>query len=146
MHVRLMFPAQYLAGEDLQAAGKDVTLTISRLVRENVRTEKGDEAKWVLFFSEMEERNRRDPNQPNKRMVVNKTNARQIAKLYGPETNDWIGKRITLYHEPGVMAFGKRTGGIRIRDAVPPEPKTQPRPDPEPAQDAGDEASAAGAI
>ena len=31
-----------------------------------------------------------------KKMVLNKTNAATIAKLYGEETDEWLGKRIIL--------------------------------------------------
>lgn len=35
--------------------------------------------------------------QTDKKMVCNKTNANTIADIYGDETNNWIGKEITLF-------------------------------------------------
>src|SRR5687768_3981483 len=104
MNARFLFPKEYLATEDL--GGKEVTLTISKLVSEEVRTEKGEVDKWIIHFKEMEERVRKDRKQVNKRLPLNKTNAKSIQKLYGSETDDWLGKKITLY-PTSCMAFGK---------------------------------------
>lgn len=130
MHVRLLFPAEYLSHEDLEAAGKDVTLTISSLDQEEVRGDKGKELRWVLSFHEMDERHRKDNTRPRKRLILNKTNAKQIAQLYGPETNDWAGKRITLYGTT-CQAFGDTVGCLRIRPQVPRD-STPKQPDPAP--------------
>jgi hypothetical protein len=59
-------------------------------------------------------------------LILNKTNARQIAKLHGEEASEWVGKRITLYATTCDFA-GKAVGCIRIRDEVPPEPSQQPQ-------------------
>ena len=116
MDARLLFPNEYLCAADM--AGKDVTLTISRLSQEALRTDKGDEDKWVLFFAEMEERHRQNKKKINKRLVLNKTNAKTIIKLYGTETNNWIGRAITIYATT-CMAFGQQVDCVRIRDRVP---------------------------
>lgn len=116
MDARLLFPNEFLAAADLQ--GRDVTLTISRLIQEDLRTDKGDEPRWVLSFAEMEERHRRDKKKINKRLVLNKTNARVIAKIHGRETDDWIAKQITLYATT-CMAFRQEVDCIRIRDKAP---------------------------
>jgi hypothetical protein len=130
MHIRLMFPKEYLAHEDLM--GRDVTMTISRVGSEQLRTEQGNEDKWCVYFAEMEARHAKEPKKPNKRLVLNVTCARSIAKLYGPETDAWIGKRITLY-ETVCMAFGKQTGCIRIRESAPkPKNGKAPQDEPEP--------------
>lgn len=116
MDSRLLFPNDYLSAADLQE--KDVTLTISRLVQEELRTEKGNEDKWVLYFKEMEERHKRDPKRRNKRLVLNKTNAGSISVVWGTETNDWVGKAITLWPTT-CQAFGKQADCIRIREKKP---------------------------
>lgn len=116
MHYKLMFPKQYLAAHELQ--GKDVTLTICDLGTESMKSDKGEEEKWCLYFKEMEERNRRDKKKINKRLVLNVTNANVIAGLYGNETKEWVGKRITLYATQ-CQAFGKTADCIRIRDRKP---------------------------
>jgi hypothetical protein len=131
MHVRLMFPAEYLSSEDMEAAGRDVTLTISGLDQEEVRTDKGKEQRWVLSFHELDERHRKDNRQPRKRLILNKTNTKQIAKIHGSETNDWIGKRVTLYGTT-CQAFGDTVPCIRVRPKAPKQTKKQ---EPEPVVD-----------
>ena len=63
----------------------------------------------------MEARVKKDKSAINKRLVANVTNARSIAKQYGPETDDWTGKQITLYRTQ-CMAFGEMVDCIRIRE------------------------------
>jgi len=117
MDARLLFPKEYLGAPDLR--GKDVTLTISRLAQEALRTDKGEEDKWVVYFAEMEERHKRNKKQLNKKLVLNRTNAKSIAKLLGNETDNWIGKPITLYPTT-CLAFGKEADCIRIREKANP--------------------------
>ena len=74
-------PNRYLKASDLN--GKNVTLTIKSAEREEIGFDK--ERKIVLGFANTE-----------KLMVLNKTNGIAIAKMHGDETDDWIGKRITL--------------------------------------------------
>jgi hypothetical protein len=59
----------------------------------------------------------------DKALVANMINTRTIAGLYGDESDDWIGHRITLY--PTETAFnGKMVPCIRVRSKP---PKQQPR-------------------
>jgi hypothetical protein len=51
-------------------------------------------------------------------LLLNVTNARQIAQLYGEEATEWKGKRITLYATTCDFA-GRTVACIRIRDQVP---------------------------
>lgn len=113
MDARLLFPNEYLGAADLR--GKDVTLTVARLALEDLRTESGTERKPVLYFVELEERAKK--NQINKKLVLNKTNARSIMAVHGTETNDWKGKKITLYATT-CQAFGQTVDCIRIRDGA----------------------------
>jgi hypothetical protein len=53
-----------------------------------------------------------------KKLALNKTNGKTIAKLYGTDTDDWAGELITLY--PTTTAFGGETVGcIRVRPQRP---------------------------
>ena len=54
-----------------------------------------------------------------KKLWCNKTNGRTIAKLYG-KTENWIGKRITLFPTDTRGAGGQTVPCIRVR---PNEPK-----------------------
>lgn len=115
MHVRLMFENEYLSAADLR--GKPVTLTISRVVQEELQVVEGPkELKYVVYFEEMEERHKRDPKRFNKRLVLNKTNGMLIASVHGNEADNWPGKKITLYATT-CKAFGEVVDCIRIRGA-----------------------------
>ena len=103
---------KYLAGE--MFSGREWTLTIEYVRTEEIRGHKEVEEKPVMYFQEVQ-----------KGLVVNKTNAKYLIGLFGTdETEDWRGKRITLYTEK-VNAFGKIHDAIRVKesaiDAMPPE-------------------------
>ena len=103
-HWRLLYPTDYLAAPEFR--GKDVTLTIASVSVDEMplagttKTEK----RPVVRFKETK-----------KKLVLNKTNAKTIAKALGPLTVAWTGKRVTLY--PTTTRFGKETVEcIRVRD------------------------------
>lgn len=52
-----------------------------------------------------------------KPMILNVTNSKSIAKLYGPYIEDWAGKPITLYASMTKMA-GEQVECLRIRPKV----------------------------
>lgn len=107
-NARTLLGYEYLAAEDL--GGKDVTLTIKTVTREDIPQPpayQDTKTKAVIHFKEV----------PRK-MVCNKTNGSTIIHLYGNETDEWIGKRITLYAVRGKF-FGKDQPAIRIRQKVP---------------------------
>lgn len=99
------FPSNYLKHEDLN--GRHVAVTIERVVVETVGQGEDKETKPVLYF-----------RNGSKGMTLNKTNAETITELLGTdETDEWIGKRVVLYHDKNVMFGGKKVGGIRIMAA-----------------------------
>ena len=75
-----------------------------------------------------------------------------LAALYGNKPSDWIGKQVTLWHDPNVTMGRRRVGGIRILDQVPTGPDTNEPLDADADEDAargiaeavGDLESAAG--
>lgn len=75
------FPSKYLKASDLD--GENVTVTITHVAFEEVGKDK--EMRPILFYEGSE-----------KGIVLNKTNATNISKLYGSETDDWGGKRVML--------------------------------------------------
>jgi len=117
MRVSLLFPNAYLSADDFR--GADVTMTIARLTVEDLRTNGGStEKKPCLYFVEIEDKHKRGRMDDNKKLVLNKTNAKTIAAMYGNETDDWVGKRITLY--PTTTKFGRDTVDcIRVRPSKP---------------------------
>ena len=100
------YPSKYLSADDL--AGKDHTLTISRVDSDDFTDNLGHEVrKPVLYFEGAQ-----------KGFVLNKTNAQQIAQSVGTNTlEEWIGKKITI-GSTWVDAFGKQTLAIRVRPTL----------------------------
>lgn len=103
MNIHEVFPSKYVRAADLN--GHRVTVTISRIAVE--RMGQDNEAKPVLYFAKA-----------TKGMVLNRTNAMAIAALYGPETDAWIGKPVTLYATQ-VRAFGAQHDAIRVATQTP---------------------------
>ena len=104
MKLTQMFPKRYATGEDLQ--GRAITLTIASISCEKMHPQANapEVEKWVVYFEEAK-----------KGVVLNRTLAYQIAEFLGSEeTDDWIGKRITLFPQPMTVA-GKKVTAIRAR-------------------------------
>lgn len=100
MNINTAFKSKFLKGAEIEA---DTVYTISHVDQENVGGADKEEVKPVLYFEETE-----------KGLVLNRTNSNTIASLYGPETDDWAGKKITLFSTE-VDFQGKQTLAIRVR-------------------------------
>jgi hypothetical protein len=95
----------------------DVTVTIERVVLESFRDPKTrqEARKPVMYFQ-----------RAKRGLIVNRTNWRTIADLYGDESDNWTGKRITLFSLM-VDAYGRQTKAVRVRPVRPaPLPATEP--------------------
>lgn len=106
MKLSEMFPRRYATGDDLQ--GKAFNLTIERISRERMRPQPNslEVDRWVAYFKETQ-----------KGVVLSRTLAYQIADILGSEdTSDWIGKKITLFPQP-MMVAGRNVTAIRARAA-----------------------------
>lgn len=94
--------SEVYGGDSLTAAnlkGREVTVVIES-TEERQFTEGN---KLVIRFQGKE-----------KYLVCNKTNAHAIAEIYGTESNQWVGKEITLY--PTRTDFrGKMVDAIRVK-------------------------------
>jgi hypothetical protein len=123
-HWRLAFEHNYIGVADLK--GKDVTLTISKIVRPELEMVKDGkrqkQRKLVFHFTELANR----PEGQPRMLVCNRTNAATIAGLYGDVMDHWVGKRITLFPDMTVKAFG-RPGGVRVREKIPAGKQQQAR-------------------
>lgn len=107
MRVSEAFPSEYLKAADLR--DKNVLVVIDRVEMKDI----GDDHKPVLFFQGKD-----------KGMVLNKTNANNIATAYGDDTDDWVGREIVLF--PAMVDFqGKTVQAIRVR-----APRASDRPKP----------------
>ena len=95
-----LFP--YLQGVMLKRG--PVTMTMKYVQMETIEGDGGrKDEKPVLYFIERD-----------KGLILNKTNAKMVAELYGPETDEWNGQVIELYAEK-VNAFGKTHDAVRVR-------------------------------
>lgn len=102
MHFRIMYPSEYLNAADL--TGKDVTVTIESIAMEDVPGVDGKKQKKpVVKFKGA-----------HKRWPLPKTCAKVIAAQFGTDTDDWIGKKITVYPTT-CQAFGQTVECVRVR-------------------------------
>lgn len=99
MNVNEAFPSNYLRAADLQ--GREATVSISHVTMEEIGQTK--EPKPVLYFTGKE-----------KGIILNKTNATNISAAYGPDTDDWTGKFVTLF-TAWVDFQGRSVEAIRVR-------------------------------
>lgn len=127
MRVSDAFPSTYLKAADLE--DKQLIVKIERTDWEKI----GDDNKPVVYFKGHE-----------KGLVLNKTNANNIAYAYGDEMDDWIGADVILF--PTMVDFqGRSVPAIRVKipprrpAASPRQPATQQRPGPESQQQRYDE-------
>ena len=105
-----IFPSKYIKAADLQ--GRDVTVTISNAEMEKL----GDDTKLVVRFKGKD-----------KAMVFNRTNFDRVSFLYGDETDDWIGKSVTITTE--FAQFNGKTGpALRIKPPTNPAAPARTRP------------------
>jgi arabinogalactan endo-1,4-beta-galactosidase len=112
MKVSEAFPSKYLKASDLQ--GRKVKVTISHVEFEDIGQGADKNRKPVLYFVGKE-----------KGVVMNKTNANNIAMMYGDETDDWQGVEVELF-EAMVDFQGQSKPAIRVR----PLPPTRKQPAP----------------
>lgn len=112
MNVNEVFPSNYLKAADLQ--NREVPVVIDRVEMEQL----GNDQKAILYFTGKQ-----------KGVVLNKTNAMNIAGAYGDDTDDWSGKPVVLF-SVWTDFQGKSVQAIRIRPGgAKPAPKPQPQHD-----------------
>lgn len=86
--------------------GEDLTVTIEFVRREEVTGTGGKKEECTVA--------RLVDQKP---MILNMTNSKMIAKLYGPFIEDWAGQQITLYASSTKLA-GEMVECLRIRPQV----------------------------
>jgi hypothetical protein len=99
MNINDQFPSKYLKAADLN--GGEALVTIKDCIVESL----GEDKRPVLYFAGKE-----------KGVVLNKTNATNISDAYGPDTDEWVGKKVVLY-TAYVDFQGRSMEAIRIRPA-----------------------------
>lgn len=126
-HWKSLMDRNYLFSFDLQ--GRDVTLTIEKVVGGELVSEGGRKSKKPLvYFKEGKEK---------RPLAMNVTNCKTVASLYGNDVADWIGKRVTLF--PTQTQKGNETVDcIRIRPTIPTGKAAAPKePESEPSDNEG---------
>lgn len=100
------FPSKWLRADDID---RETPVTISDVTMEPIAD---DERKPVIWFNEFD-----------KGMVLNKTNANNVSGIYGPDTDLWIGKQMSL--ATAMVDFqGRSTRALRLYP--PPRRAAQP--------------------
>jgi hypothetical protein len=113
MKVSEMYPSKWLRASDVEDG--DLVLTIREVRQEEIGQGSQTDEKWVVYFEEEE-----------KGLVLNKTNTNTIAKLYGNDTEDWIGQPITLFATE-VSFQGDMVEALRVRSKPPRQRPPAPR-------------------
>ncbi len=103
MDINNVFPSSsnFLRKEDLPKPAK---VTISGVELMEFEQDGKTQRKLVINF-----------DGKDKALACNKTNARTIGSMHTDDTDNWIGKDITLYCDPNVEMAGQRIGGIRVQ-------------------------------
>lgn len=103
---RSMFDREYIGAWDLPK-GRDVVKTIVKVEARKLRNRTAANTKPVIWFKGVQ-----------KGFALNKTNGKAISGMYGPKTEDWLGKPVALYAT--TTTFGADTVEcIRVRPTVP---------------------------
>jgi hypothetical protein len=120
MNINEAFPSDYLKASDL--GNKSVTVTIESVELTDIGQGRDKEQKILIRFVGKQ-----------KGLICNKTNANTIGKLYGIETDGWLGKRIILQTREVEFA-GEAVWAIRVSLQKPlgTQPSvSRPQPDPD---------------
>jgi hypothetical protein len=115
MNIKQAFPSNYLKTADLN--GSHAAVTIERVEIEKLGSGRDAESKPILYFAGKA-----------KGLVLNKTNANVISKLFGDETDGWIGKKVILYPTETEMG-GEIVPCLRVREFKPGAPPPKPVPE-----------------
>lgn len=122
-HWKSMTDRKYMYAFDL--GGRDVTVTIDKVEAGELNNGTQKNKKPLAYFRE---------SKSGKPLALNATNCKTIAAMYGNDTDDWIGKRVTLFPTTTHSPEGQ-VECIRIR---PNKPAAKGQRPPEPPPETGD--------
>ena len=99
----------YIGEADFEP-GEEKVLTIASInAKETIVTNEGKSTKAVVHWVEKE-----------KSMILNVARAKAIQKVTGtPYMDEWIGKKVQLYIDNKVKAFGEIVSAVRVRPFAP---------------------------
>ena len=100
------YQSEWLSGLDLK--GRQVTVIVDAVTTEQVQNQRGEKAvKAAVAFRAV------NGAPLHKRLLLNKTNAVALARLFGVETDGWKGQPVVLQAE-NVTAFGQVHCVVRV--------------------------------
>jgi len=99
MQISTAFPSRYIKSHDLD--DQEIKVTINTVTMEQVGM--GGDQQPVVYFRGWQ-----------KGMVLNKTNGRKIASLFGDDTDKWKGNEIILYAAQ-TQFQGEQMMGLRVK-------------------------------
>jgi hypothetical protein len=104
MDASLLNPSRFIKSQAF--AGREPTLRIKEVRVEELEDNKGaKKLKGIIAFNEIP-----------KEWVLNRTNVECLKAMWGRETDDWIGKRVTLFAAPyHDNTTGEETTCVRVR-------------------------------
>lgn len=99
----------YIGEADFEP-GEEKVLTIASInSKETIVTNEGKSTKAVVHWVEKE-----------KSMILNVARAKAIQKVTGtPYMDEWVGKKVQLYIDNKVKAFGEIVSAVRVRPFAP---------------------------
>lgn len=104
MDSRSFTAGNFLGGDQLTEAERDgIDLVVTDVTVEEMRS--GDDKLCLAF----------DAKHGKKPLLLNKTNSKRMQKMFGHDTDNWIGQEITIWFDPEVEFMGDIVGGLRIR-------------------------------
>lgn len=114
--IDVMFPSEFISGLDILAQpGQQAIVTIESITKESIPVVQGgrrmNQDKWIVRMVKAK-----------KKWILNKTSALTLAMLYGPNSEQWIGKRATLVTQRQDV-FGKMKDVIHVKPEIPPATK-----------------------
>jgi len=111
-HWKKLINLNYIGAYSLN--NKDLKVVITNVKKEVVIGDGGKKEECIIAYLK-----------DQKPMVLNRTNCKTIAKIYGtPLIEDWIGKEITIYPTTTKVA-GEIVECLRIRQVIPTDNKSK---------------------
>lgn len=102
-----MSKSNFLKGTDI-GSNREVPVTVSKVeLSENKGRDGSATPQFVLHFEGKE-----------KKLGLNVGNTDTMIMTFGPETDEWVGKEITLFTVQTQNAQGQPTLGIRIKGKI----------------------------
>ncbi len=114
MHFDELYPSRFLKSDDFETG--PMQFTIASIKPEQLNGER----RVLCTFKDTD-----------KQLVLNKTNARALARMYGNDTRNWLGKTVTLVATE-VDFKGDLVPAVRIK-VTPPKHQSAPSVDDDPA-------------